>query len=154
MESLQHCQRVTVQPGSAGPKGKLPYYSPPPAKGSRKANCPLPKSPPPCYFLGTILAQGGRAGRVRCLPPPVWVPTRLPELPLLRFLPCPPRWLDWLLGALSLLASSSCRPRLLLAPRFSRLPWTWVSRTEGPQLPNGQLPDERDERWDALRWGW
>ena len=85
MERARLCQKLTVQPGWAGPKGK-PLDHRLPRQGKQKSRSPLPKSLPSCNFQGTIQAPGSRAGfvrqeRVQCPRPPVWVPTFPPARP-------------------------------------------------------------------------
>ena len=64
MEQARLCQKLTVQPGRADPKGKPPDHRLP-RQGKQKSRSPLPKSPPSCNFQGTIQAPGSRVGSVR-----------------------------------------------------------------------------------------
>lgn len=103
-----------------------------PATGSKKADCPaLPPPPPPVLgaqmkaATAPMQPSGNNSGPrkprklcvpaacERCLRPPVGVSTLPfgPRCPLPGFLPCPPWWLDPLLGALNRLTSSSRCPR-------------------------------------------
>ena len=158
MERARLCQKLTVQPGWAGPKGK-PLDHRLPRQGKQKSRSPLPKSLPSCNFQGTIQAPGSRAGfvrqeRVQCPRPPVWVPTFPPARPRV-----PARdsyhvphggWSGS--GAHSALSSAH--------PTGPARPWPRGSRgcsgrgfgTEGPQLTSGQLRGGRARR-DALRLG-
>lgn len=158
MERAHRCQKLTMQPGCAGPKGKPPGYRPP-RQGKQKSRSPLPKSPPSCNFQGTIQAPGSRADsarpeRVQCPRPPVWVPTFPPARPRV------PARDSYHVPRGGWSGSRAYSARSPAHPTGPARPWPRGSRggsgcgfgTEGPQLSSGQLRGGRARR-DALRLG-